>query len=313
MALNRITHGRASLEARRRLAIDVEAVGDDLDGDGTEAVAAKPRSKGGRFTRILASSWLILIISFALLAPILPIPDPKAGGLGVGQQPFGDFILGTDHLGRDMFSRIVFGARMSLFIGVLSVGIAMTVGVGIGLFAGYLRGKLDTGVTAVADVVAAFPGLVFLLVISSLAGSSIRNLILAIALFQFPMFIRLGRASTINYAQREFVSAAKGLGARDLHIATREILPNVIPAVTAYALAAIGIVFVVEGSLSFLGFGIQPPTPAWGSMIAAGRPHLVRTPHIVLVPATVLFLTVLSFNALADARRTGGRPLRLGT
>lgn len=287
---------------------DIEGV---LAGSDVSAGPAGPR-KRRRYFRALAALWLLILIGLALLAPVLPLRDPASGGLGVAQRPFGDYILGTDQVGRDMFSRTVFGARTSIWIAGSSVGIAMTLGVGIGLFAGYIRGKFDTVALAIADIILAFPGLVLLMVVAALAGPSLRNLVLAIAVFQFPTFIRLGRASTVSFAEREFVHAARGLGASGFRVATREVLPNVIPAVSAYAFAATGVVFVVEGSLSFLGLGVQPPTAAWGSMISTGRPMLPSAPHIVLVPAIVLFLTVLSFNLLADARRGAGRPPRLG-
>lgn len=278
-------------------------------------VVALPRRPSKRHFRTaflaLAIGWLVLIVMLALLAPLLPIPESDAGGFGVAKKPFEDRFLGTDQLGRDMLSRLVYGARMSFLIAGASISLALSIGVAVGLWAGYVRGKLETVVTAVADIILAFPGLVLLMVVAALLGASPRNLIFAITILQVPTFIRLARASTISVANREFVLAAKGSGAGTMRIAALEILPNVLPTLTAYALAATARVFVIEGSLSFLGLGIQPPTPAWGSMIAAGRPQLVAAPHIVLIPAISLFATVLSFNALADARRDSGRPSRL--
>jgi peptide/nickel transport system permease protein len=274
---------------------------------------ARRSSRSRRFgtLRALAVMWLASVVGLALLAPILPIPDPTEGGHGVGLPPFGEYFLGTDQLGRDMFSRVVFGARMSLLTVVLSVGMSMIVGLTIGLVVGYVKGKADTVAVATSDVILAFPDLILLMVISVLAAPSVRNLILAIAVFQLPTFIRLGRANTLKISQREFVMASEGLGARRFRVMTREILPNVLPSVTAYALATSGVVLMIEGSLSFLGLGIAPPTPVWGSMIAAGRPFLTTSPHIVVIPGLALFLTVLSFNALADAARHDVRPQRL--
>ena len=267
------------------------------------------RRRDGARTAFLAVTvgWLALVVVAALTAQWLPIPEPDVGGFGVAKHPFGTRLLGTDQLGRDMLSRLVYGARMSLLIAAASIAMAMTLGLAFGLSAGYLRGKIDILVTATADVTLAFPGLVLLLVVSALLGPSPRNLIMTITILLTPTFIRLTRASTISVAQREFVIAAKGSGARDVRIAIREILPNVIPTLTAFALATTARVFILEGSLSFLGLGIQPPTPAWGSMIEAGRSRLVTAPHIVLIPAMALFVTVLAFNTLADMHRDAGR------
>ena len=300
-------------------AVDSEAGDEPVSGDdarSAEISAAVPaRRRLRRYIRTafftVAAGWLVLIIALALTAPWLPIPEPDAGGFGVAKSPLDGRLLGTDQLGRDMVSRVVYGARMSLLIAGASIGLALSFGVAIGLTAGYIRGKVDPVVTAAADVILAFPGLVLLMVVAALMGASPRNLIMAIAILQMPTFVRLARASTISLAQREFILAAKGSGARAVRISVREILPNVMPTITAYALAATARVFVIEGSLSFLGLGIQPPTPAWGSMIAAGRPLLVTAPHIVLIPATALFATVLAFNTLADTRRDAGRPSRL--
>lgn len=255
-----------------------------------------------------APAWVSLLVALAVLAPVLPIPDPNVGGIPVSARPFGDHFLGTDQLGRDMLSRIIWGARTSLTMAVLAVGLAILVGVPLGLLAGYFRGKVDAVVVAVSDIMLAFPGLVLLLVIAAVVGPSTRNLVLASALFQVPTYIRITRANTMAFAQREFVAASRGLGAGEVRIAVLDVLPNVLPSVRAYALASCGIVFIVEGSLSFLGLGVQPPTPAWGSMIEAGRPQLERAPHQVLVPAVVLFVTVLAFNALAERRRSTPTP-----
>jgi peptide/nickel transport system permease protein len=290
------------------------AVGDVSAAGVAAPIRAIPHARRlRRFFRIAALVWIIGIVGLALLAPVLPLPDPTQGGLGVARSPFGSHILGTDQLGRDELSRIVFGARTSIILSILSVVIAMVTGVTAGLLAGYFRGKADLIIVAIGDIVLAFPGLVLLLVISALAGPTIPNLIGAIAFFLFPTFMRLARANALNIAQREFVLAARGVGAREIRIAMREVLPNVIPAVRSYALAAIGLVLVIEGSLSFLGLGIQPPTPAWGSMIADGRLLFDRAPQLILIPSLVMFLTVLSLFTMSEGRATDIlRPMRLG-
>jgi peptide/nickel transport system permease protein len=259
----------------------------------------------------LALAWLAIIAGLAVLAPILPIDDPTEGGRPLLARPLGDYLLGTDHLGRDLFARIVYGARTSLTVAVTSTALAMVVGVPLGLAAGFFRRRTDAVIVALSDIMLAFPGIILLLVVAAMAGASTRNLIFGIAFFEVPTYIRVTRANTLSFSQREFVSASRGLGAREPRIAIREVLPNVLPGVWAYAIAAMGIVFLIEGALSFLGLGIQPPTPVWGSMIEAGRPHLGRAPHLVLVPSTVMFLTILSFNLVAGSRRGADtRPTR---
>jgi peptide/nickel transport system permease protein len=286
--------------------------------DGVEPGGAAPARSARRMRMpsgmtAVALGWLGLEIGLAVLAPILPIPDPTEGGRPISARPLDGYLLGTDHLGRDMFSRIVHGARTSLTVAVSATGIAMVIGVSLGLAAGFFRRKTDAVIVGVSDVMLAFPGIILLLVIAAMAGASTRNLILGVALFEIPTYIRVTRANTLTFSQREFVSASRGLGARETRIAIREVLPNVMPAIWAYAIASIGIVFLIEGALSFLGLGIQPPTPVWGSMIEAGRPHLERAPHLVLVPSIVMFLTILSFNLVAGSRRgADSRPARLG-
>ncbi|WP_052711037.1 ABC transporter permease [Pseudofrankia sp. DC12] len=270
-----------------------------------DAAAVPPRRRRPSVVRTVAAAWVLLVVGMAVLAPVLPLPGYAQGSLAIARPPSAHHLLGTDQLGRDMLSRVVSGAQTSLLVGVLSVGLALVVGVALGLVAGYYGGKADAVVTAVGDVILSVPGLVFLMVISALAGSSVRTLVIGIALFTFPTFMRLARANTMTFARREFVLAAQGLGARDARVMRREVLPNVLPSVLAYAFAALGLVLVIEGSLSFLGLGVQPPRPSWGNMIADGRPFLSSRPHIVLIPAVTLFLTVLACNALAER---GGRP-----
>jgi peptide/nickel transport system permease protein len=262
--------------------------------------------------KIIALFWVVLIVGAALLAPLLPL-HPDSGGLGVAARPFGgNGLLGTDELGRDELSRLIYGARISLLIACVSVGIALVVGVTLGLSAGYFRGKFDACINAVIDVILAFPGIVLLTVVVALIGPSLRDLIAAIAFITIPPFMRLARANTMVYAEREFVRAARGLGARGVRIALREILPNILPALSAYAFAQIGLVFVLEGSLDFLGLGVQPPTPSWGDMIASGRTLITSAPQLVVIPGITLFLTVLAFNALSDGWGDAGRSRKFG-
>jgi peptide/nickel transport system permease protein len=260
-----------------------------------------------RIARLLALAWLALVAVLALIIPLLPAPKPGVSVGKIAASPFGHYLLGTDQLGRDIFSRVCWGARISIEVAGLSTVIAFVVGVGLGLLAGYFRGFLETVIGGIADLSLAFPGLVLLLVLTSIRGASAHILIIALAILLTPTFVRLGRANTLAFMQREFVLAARSLGARHRRIMLREVLPNVLPSVSVYALTAAASVFVVEGSLSFLGLGIPPPTPSWGSMIAGGQQELLQHhPHMVLVPSVVLFLTVLSLNVLGNSRQDAG-------
>jgi len=252
----------------------------------------------------VACTWLGAVILAALFAPLLPlwepaIPDYSNVFGGITPQHW----LGGDTLGRDTFSRVIYGARASLLVGLCAVGMGAIVGGILGMVAGYFRGRTDKVLSWVADVVLAFPGLVLIIAIVAVLGASLPNLIAGLAILSVPTFIRLSRATTLVVAQREFVQAARAYGCRPLRIIAREIAPNVVLPVAAYAFILVGVFIVVEGSLSFLGLGIPPPTPSWGGMIAAGRTELLRYPHISLFPAAVMFLTVLSINYIGERTR----------
>ncbi|WP_214403702.1 ABC transporter permease [Pseudonocardia lacus] len=252
----------------------------------------------------VAWTWLGSVVLAALFAPLLPLWDPAVPDYS---NVFGGITpthwLGGDTLGRDTFSRVVYGARASLLVGLCAVGMGAVVGGILGMVAGYFRGRVDRILSWIADVVLAFPGLVLIIAIVAVLGASLPNLIAGLAILSVPTFIRLSRATTLVVAQREFVQAARAYGCRPLRIIAREIAPNVVLPVAAYAFIMVGVFIVVEGSLSFLGLGIPPPTPSWGGMIAAGRTELLRFPHISLFPAAVMFLTVLSINYIGERTR----------
>ncbi|MEO8697227.1 MAG: ABC transporter permease [Acidimicrobiales bacterium] len=269
------------------------------DGEGP----ARSRHIARRIVVLLAGGWLLLVSVLALIAPLLPLEDPDERVGRVALRPGGEFRLGTDQLGRDILSRVIYGGRASLLIALLATAIAFVVGLALGMLAAYFRGVVGWAVVAIGDLGLAFPGLVLLLVLTSIEGGSIKILVIGLSILLTPTFMRLGRANTLLYVNREFILAAKGVGARPLRILVHDLLPNVIGPVAVYALAAGAHVFVIEGSLSYLGLGIAPPTPSWGSMIASGQRQLRTAPHIVIVPSLVLFLTVLSLNVLGDVRR----------
>jgi peptide/nickel transport system permease protein len=272
-------------------------------------VVAAPVASGRRVGRApwgyyIACAWLGAVVLAAIFAPLLPlwdpaIPDYKNVFGGITPQHW----LGGDTLGRDTFSRVVYGARASLLVGICAVVLGALVGGTLGMIAGYFGGRVERVLTWLADVVLAFPGLVLIIAMVAILGASLTNLIIGLAILSVPTFIRLTRATTLVVAQREYVQAARAYGCRPLRIILREIAPNVVLPVAAYAFIMVGVFIVVEGSLSFLGLGIPPPTPSWGGMIASGRAELLRYPHISLFPAAVMFLTVLSINYIGERTR----------
>lgn len=253
----------------------------------------------------IAVTWLTIVAVAAVLAPLLPLVDPAAQDYEAVAVPPGSpgHILGTDSLGRDLLSRAIFGARISLIVTLSAVAIGIVVGGLLGMLAGYFRGWLEKIIMAATDALMAFPALVLLLALMATLGSSVRNLVIGLGILGIPAFVRLTRASTLVYAQREFVMAAKSIGALNRRVLFREIMPNIVPAVGAYAFIVIALLIVAEGSLSFLGVGVPPPASSWGLMIAEGRDSLRTTPWITFVPGVFMFLTVLSFNLAGDRLR----------
>ena len=274
--------------------------------------AARRRGRFGWFFW-LPTAWLSAIIFCAVFADLLPLmPNDEMDFLSLGAPPMAteEHLLGTDLQGRDILSRVLYGARVSLTVGVVATGIGMTFGLMIGLLAGYYRGRIETSFNLIIDTVLAMPGLVVLLLASVIFGGSLTIVSLSLGVLLIPPFARISRANTLNFAQREFVVAAKAMGARDLRIIVIEILPNVVLPVAAYALVLVAAAIVIEGSLSFLGLSVPSPTPSWGGMIAEGRENLEDSPHVSFIPAAFMFLTVLSFNLVGDALRSKLADLR---
>jgi len=267
--------------------------------------AARRRGKFGLFFW-LPVAWLVFIVFCAVFADLLPlVPNDEMNFLALGVPPFTEdlHVLGTDMQGRDILSRILYGARVSLTVGIVATAIGMTFGLMIGMLAGYYRGWIETMITLGLDTLLALPGLVVLLLATVIFGGSLTVVSLALGFLLIPAFARISRANTLNFAQREFVVAAKAMGARDLRIIVLEILPNVVLPVMAYGLVVVAGAIVIEGALSFLGLSVPSPTPSWGGMIAEGRENLDDSPHISFIAAGFMFLTVLSFNLVGDTLR----------
>jgi peptide/nickel transport system permease protein len=212
--------------------------------------------------------------------------------------------LGTDTMGRDVTSRLIYGARVSLLVGLFAPIIGFVLGGILGCLAGYFQGRLDSIIVAAMDVILAFPGIVLLLALTFYLGPSLRNLVFALGFLTIPAFSRVARAKTLTLCDLEFVQAARLTGASHFSILAREIIPNVIAPLTAYALLIVSFMIMAEGALSFLGLGMPAPIPSWGGMIAEGREVLEEAPHVSMIPAAVMFLTVISFNLIGDNLRS---------
>ncbi|HLG01857.1 MAG TPA: ABC transporter permease [Acidimicrobiia bacterium] len=259
----------------------------------------------------IAVGWLTVVALLALLAPVLPfVKDPSSlDPDALRQGPTLAHWFGGDDGGRDVFARVVWGARVSLFIGVASVSVGLAIGGFVGLTAGYFRGRYERVVMSAMDVMLAFPSLILALALVTFLstpgeqGGSMFTVTAAVSIIAVPSLARITRAATLTFARREFVTAARALGAKHRRIIVREVLPNVVPPMASFALLAIAVVIVAEGALSYLGLSVQAPQPTWGNLIAQGRPQLDIAPHIALFPCAVMFITLLSLNFVGDKLR----------
>ncbi len=253
----------------------------------------------------LGLCWLVLICLSAALADVLPIDDPLSTNLDKQfLPPYSDgHLLGTDHVGRDMLSRVIHGARISLQLAFTSPFLSLVIGLALGLSAGYFRGRVDSVVSVFTDSILAFPNIVGVMVVLFFFGPSLTVMILALAFFGIPAEVRVARANTILFSEREFVMAARAQGASGFRIMARELLPNVILPMLSLVLFGMSIVIIIEGALAFLGVGFPPPTPTWGKMIADGFDEISRAPHVTFVPSAFMFLTILSLNMVGDSLR----------
>jgi peptide/nickel transport system permease protein len=275
---------------------------------GWEAHDTGLRDVGRRF-RLGWMSWLCVawlggVAVAAATAAVLPLSDPLATDIANRVvPPGGKFWLGTDQLGRDMLARVVYGARVSLTVAFCTALVGAVFGMLLGLLAGYFRGKTETFLMGAADIGLAFPGIILILLVAAYAGANLVNLILVIGILLIPIYARIARAVTLTFAQREFVLAARALGASHLRIMRRELLPNIALPVAVVAVIGMSRIIVLEGILSFLGLGVPPPTPTWGNMIAAGVSELAFHPHISFVPSAVMVITIFALNSVGNALR----------
>jgi len=271
-----------------------------------EEIIAAPVKQTRRLGTLfwMAVGWIVLVFALAIFAPVLPLSSPTDMDMLDRRAPFSALHwLGTDGLGRDELARLIYGARISLLVGLCAPAIGLTVGGALGMLAGYFRGRFESLSVGSMDVLLAFPPLILTLAVTAFLGQSVFNLTCILGILGIPTFMRVARAATLTLARREFVIAAQALGATHARILLRELLPNVALPSLAFFLLGVAVFIVVEGSLSFLGFGVPPPISSWGSMIGEGRESLDVAPRLAFLPAIAMFLTVLSFNIVGDTIR----------
>lgn len=261
-----------------------------------------------RFARRPAAvAGLIVIVTFitvAVLAPLLAPYDPTATSWSaIRKAPSAAHWMGTDENGRDVLSRVLFGARASLLAGLVSVLIAAGIGVPAGLLAGFRGGWIDAVLSRIVDAMLACPFLILAIALTAFLGPDLTNAMIAIGVSTAPRFMRVARAATLEVGSADYIQAAWSLGARGLRVATRHIAPNIVPPVLIQATLSIAAAIIAEASLSFLGLGQQPPAPSWGSMLNAAQRFLTQAPWLAIFPGLAIFLCVLSFNLVGDGLR----------
>lgn len=252
-----------------------------------------------------AIGWLTLVVVCAATVGCWPLPftPDQLDTEQLAAAPGAAHLLGTDAMGRDILSRLLFGARVSLTVGTCAPLLGLAIGILLGMPAAYYRGWCERVIMFLADIILAFPALIFLLVFTATLGASLTTITTGLGLLIAPRFIRVVRANTLKTAGREFVLAARISGATDISIMCGEILPNIAAPLLTYTLVVSGFVIIAEGGLGFLGLSVPSPTPSWGGMIAAGRDALEQTPHIAMIPMAAMFITVLSINIIGDRLR----------
>jgi peptide/nickel transport system permease protein len=257
-------------------------------------------------TRLVGVGLVILaiVVLSALLADVIAPHDPiEQDYLALTQAPSAAHPLGTDDLGRDMLSRIIYGSRVSLQVGAIAVGIAVSLGALFGLLSGYIGGLIDDVIMRFVDAVQAFPALILALGLAAALGPSIRNVMIAIGFISTPAIARLTRAQVLSVRESEYVAAARVIGASPGKIILRHVWPNVTAPIIVQATLLVATAIVTEASLSFLGVGVQPPTPSWGAMLRTGSQYLEVAPWIAFAPGVAIFVTVLAFNFIGDGLR----------
>ena len=274
--------------------------------------------RGGAALRTLARepvaliglAMVLLYVTVAVVAPWLPLRDPLQVSANRLAGPTAEFPLGTDALGRDLLSRILFGARLSIEIALVSVALATAAGTFLGLLSGYAGGALDLVIGRVMDVFFAFPAILLALGIMAALGPDPKNVVVAIAVVYTPIFARVVRGPVLALRAREFVDAARAIGATDVRVVARHIVPNLLSTLIVQVSLALSWAVLTEGALSFLGLSAQPPAPSWGVMLNEGRQYLEFATHLAVFPGLAIMIAVLGFNLLGDGLRDALDPQR---
>jgi peptide/nickel transport system permease protein len=257
------------------------------------------------------------IVAIAVLAavvgPLVAPFDPADQELALRLAgPTGTHWFGLDELGRDIFARVLAGARISLLVGLVVVGVSSTIGIALGSIAGYFGGRIDEAISRVIDILLAFPGLLLAIALVAVLGPSFTDVILALSVIGWVGYARLVRGQVLRARELDFVEAAKALGASTARILTKHVIPTTLPAVSVQATLGMGGAILSEAALSFLGLGVQPPTPSWGTMLNYGRGHLLDAPHLTIFPGLAIATLVLGFNFLGDGLRDALDPAAQG-
>ncbi len=258
----------------------------------------------GRPAAVAGLAVIVLFFVVAALAPLLAPDDPTRTSWGlIRKAPSLAHWMGTDENGRDVLSRVIFGARASLLAGVISVTIAAGAGVPLGLLAGFAGGKVDALIGRLVDAMLACPFLILAIALAAFLGPSLQNAMIAIGVTAAPVFVRVSRGATLDAATNDYVEAARALGNPPWRVAVRHVLPNIVPPVMVQSTLAIATAIIAEASLSFLGLGQQPPAPSWGSMLNSAQRFLTQAPWLAVFPGLAIFMVVLSFNLVGDGLR----------
>lgn len=270
------------------------------------------RSFASRWTGALGAILVLAVLLAGTFAHQLAPYDPdEIHARYVAKPPGPQFLLGTDKLGRDILSRLLYGARVSLLVGFVSVGIALFLGLAIGLGSGYVSGWLDSTLMGVLEVLLGIPRFLLAILFVVMLEAKLTSLMLAVGIWSMPVFARVARGSVIALRERDFVLAARCVGVPSWRIVLRHITPNLLSSMLVLVTLGVAGAILAESGLSFLGLGVQPPTPSWGGMLSDGRDYLSTAPHMATFPGLAIFVTVMGFNLLGDALRDALDP-RLG-
>lgn len=249
---------------------------------------------------IIIAIYIFIALFAHFIAPYDPIKQDLSSML---QEPSSKHLFGTDEVGRDILSRIVYGTRLSLRVGFMAVGIGMVIGTPLGIVSGYFGGKIDTLIMRGMDVLMAFPGMILCICLVAVLGPSLNNAMIAMGIYYVPNFARTSRAETLSIKLKEFIEASKSLGADNIRIIFDHILVNILAPVIVMATLNFGHAILTTAGLGFLGIGAQPPTPEWGAMLSSGRSYLIMAPHVCTVPGLAIFFLVLGLNLFGDGVR----------